>query len=130
MRLSGWLAAVLLLMSLAVDANATDAPPSQVNCADPVAGCPIANGITMRFSQIPKPMQTFKLEVTASSGRQLSASFEMRDMDMGSNHYRLLPEGGKWHAKVMLPACMHGSSEWVMRLEVDDKVYEMPFRTR
>jgi hypothetical protein len=129
MRISVLLVLAFLPMPQAVAAEKS-AASAQVICADLVAGCSSADGVFMRFSQIPKPMQAFRLEVAAKGSRQLRASFEMRDMDMGSNRYRLLPKGGKWHAQVMLPACMHGSSDWVMRLEVDGRVYEIPFRTR
>lgn len=81
----------------------------------------------MRFSKTPSVMQKFDLEVNAPEDAAPHASFQMRGMNMGMNRYRLIWDGKSWHAEVMLPACIQGRHDWILRLEAVDKVYEIPF---
>ena len=118
------LIAVLVLVACN---KSPDAMLLAVTCRDPLAGCRLDAGIEIRFSQTPTVMQAFDLEVAAPQGADLHASFQMRGMEMGMNRYRLLQENGKWRAKVMLPACVQGRRDWILRLEVSGKTYEMPF---
>lgn len=118
---------LIALLFLVACAKSPDTSPLVVTCRDPLAGCRLDAGIEIRFSQTPAVMQAFDLEVAAPEGADLHASFQMRGMDMGMNRYRLLKENGKWHARVMLPACLQGRRDWVLRLEVSGKTYEMPF---
>ena len=99
-----------------------------VSCGNPVTGCRLTESLELRFLQSPSVMQAFDLEVM-SAGTNLHASFQMQGMEMGLNHYRLLREGNKWRAKVMLPACIQGRHDWLLRLEVDGTTYEVPFTT-
>lgn len=98
----------------------------RISCPDPVAGCRI-DMMELRFSRQPSVMQTFDLDLLAPESTQPYASFQMQGMDMGPNRYRLLRESGKWHAQVMLPACVQGRRDWILALEIGDKVYEVPF---
>ena len=117
----------LLWLLLVLAACGGEPAATTVSCADPVAGCRLKDGLELRFSHEPKMMQAFDLEVAAPADAVLHASFQMQGMEMGMNRYRLLRDGGKWHAGVMLPACVQGRSDWVLRLEVDGKSYEIPF---
>jgi hypothetical protein len=117
---------LIVLLVLVSCARAPQAPLT-VDCRDPLAGCRLDAGIEIRFSQTPAVMQAFDLEVMAAQGTDPHASFRMRGMDMGMNRYRLLQENGKWRARVMLPACVQGRRDWVLRLEAGGKAYEMPF---
>ena len=101
--------------------------PVKAECRNPLAGCVIAPGISLRFSQRPSVMRAFDLEVAAPEATGIHASFQMETMDMGMNRYRLLRENGRWRARVMLPACVQGKRDWLLRLEVGRKVYEVPF---
>lgn len=103
------------------------APPVTVTCADPRAGCQLPGGLELRFSRQPAVMQSFDLDVAAPADAAPYVSFQMRGMEMGLNRYRLLRKNGRWHASVMLPACVQGRRDWVLRLEAGGKVYEMPF---
>jgi hypothetical protein len=117
----------LLALLVLVACAKSPQPPALVACHDPLAGCRLDREIEVRFSQTPTVMQPFDLEVTASGAVDVHASFQMQGMDMGMNRYRLLKKGGKWSARVMLPACVQGRRDWVLRLEVNVKTYEMPF---
>lgn len=119
---TGVLVAFLLLSACA------KAPVAHsVNCMDPVAGCRLDEGLEVRFSNTPAVMQKFDLEMRAPENAAPYASFQMQGMDMGLNRYRLLWNNGKWHAEAMLPACVRGRHDWVLRLEAGGKIYEMPF---
>jgi hypothetical protein len=118
---------LIALLVVAACAKSPEPSPQTVACLDPLAGCRLDAGIEIRFSHTPAVMQDFELEVVAPKGADLHASFQMRGMDMGMNRYRLLQENGKWRAKVMLPACVQGRRDWILRLEVSGKTYEMPF---
>lgn len=48
----------------------------------------------------------------------MTVAFDMKDMDMGSNRYRLIEKDDSWHANVTLPVCMSGRSDWVADFEV------------
>lgn len=120
-----WLIWATLLVACA---RTPDQPPLPVTCADPLAGCRIGDGLELRFSHTPSAMQAFDLEIVAPQETPVHASFQMRGMEMGMNRYRLLWEQGKWRAKVMLPACVQGRHDWLLRLEVDGRAYEIPFK--
>lgn len=116
-----WLLLLLVACSRAPESTLVD-------CANPLAGCRLADGLDVRFSAPPAMLKSFELEVDAQSATEIHASFQMRGMEMGMNRYRLLPKDGKWRASVMLPACVQGRSDWLLRLEVDKKIFEVPFQ--
>ncbi|OIQ80249.1 hypothetical protein GALL_380030 [mine drainage metagenome] len=131
----GWtiLAAALLLgggalLYLGV-ARTLQVPSMQVPCVNPVAGCLLLEqGLRIRFDRRPQPMRPFRLRVEVASARALHASFAMRDMQMGLNRYRLLADGdGAWTGEIILPVCVHGRSDWIMTLDVDGRLYQLPF---
>lgn len=116
----------LLALALLVGCSRPEAV-QRVECKDPLAGCRLDEEIVVRFSSVPATMQKFDLLVEAPADAKPMASFQMRDMEMGLNRYRLLRQDNGWHAEVMLPACVRGRQDWILRLEVDGRVYEMPF---
>lgn len=120
------LAGLMLLLS----ACSYETTVQTVACPDPIAGCRLDEAVSVRFSQTPGVMEKFALDVHAPKNAEPYASFQMQGMDMGPNRYRLLWNGGVWHADVMLPACVQGRRDWVLRLEVGKKIYEMPFVSR
>jgi hypothetical protein len=131
----GWkvLAAGLLLgggalLYLGV-ARTPQAPSMLVSCVNPVAGCPLPERrLRISFDRHPQPMQPFRLRVEVPNARVLHASFAMRDMQMGLNRYRLLADGdGAWTGEIILPVCVHGRSDWIMTLDVDGRLYQLPF---
>lgn len=123
----GWVP-VLALVVLAACSQKT-APVAQ--CADPLRGCWLAwdgKGADVRFLAAPGGLKPFGLQVAAPGANAVSASFSMRDMDMGENRYRLVRgTDGAWRADVILPVCVAGRADWTMTLEVDGSRVAMPF---
>jgi hypothetical protein len=115
------------MIILALSACAKSPAVQAVHCRDPVAGCRLDAGMEVRFSKIPAVMRRFDLDVIAPESAAPYASFQMQGMEMGLNRYRLLWNNGKWHAEAMLPACVQGRHDWILRLEAGGKIYAMPF---
>lgn len=103
-----------------------------VACKDIVAGCALSQaGSHVRFDRQPDALQRFTVFVVWPNVAEVHASFNMRDMEMGFNRYRLLPAGdGHWQAEVMLPACIQGRKDWLVMIEADGSRYEVPFSSR
>ncbi|MCB5188540.1 hypothetical protein LG200_11080 [Methylobacillus caricis] len=91
----------------------------ELACADIVRGCGNA-GIFVQADQAPRVMQPFELRIKVGEAQAVLAKFDMRDMQMGLNQYRFVrQQDGDWLAKVTLPVCMSGQSDWLMNLELD-----------
>lgn len=101
----------------------------EVPCKNMVAGCLLPDqGLRIMFDQNPQPMRPFRLKVDVLNAREVHASFTMRDMQMGLNRYRLRLEGvGVWTADITLPVCMSGRGDWIMTLDVDGRLFQLPF---
>jgi hypothetical protein len=110
-------------------------PPSTsvVACADPVLGCRLAlneSTVAIRFSEPPQPMRPFVLEVDAPGVSTVTVDFSMRAMDMVPNRYHLIRgTDGRWRAQVVLPVCISGRHDWVLKLEVGNGRVSIPFST-
>lgn len=104
-------------------------PIRSIPCADPVAGCDLfKEKLHIAFDRHPRVMQPFHIALRMPEARAVHASFEMRDMQMGVNRYRFVADGrGGWQAEVILPVCMQGRSDWVLRLDVDDQRFRLNF---
>lgn len=136
--LSKRLLAVALLLAVAAGGwlaldrlRSPDGQVIELACDDPVAGCHIPEyDLTVRFDRPASAMQPFGLQVTLAGADQLHARFSMRDMEMGLNRYRLLPDGrGGWHANVILPVCVQGRHDWILELDTGNIRYRLPFST-
>ncbi|MCB5186246.1 hypothetical protein LG201_13610 [Methylobacillus gramineus] len=108
-----------------------EALPELLPCADLVNGCGNAE-VSVQSDQMPKVMQVFELRLKAQDAQSVRARFDMREMQMGLNQYRFLrQQNGDWLAKVTLPVCVSGSSDWVMNIEMDTgagkRRYQLPF---
>ena len=100
---------------------------TQLACADVVAGCASLD-LRVSFDRVPQPMRPFRLRVEVVDAREVHASFVMQGMQMGLNRYRLLAAGkGAWQGDIILPVCVQGRGDWVMTLEVDGSLYQLPF---
>lgn len=132
LRRHGWWIALLAVLAVGLlwPRLTEQEKTIRVPCEDIVAGCALPQaGLHVRFDRRPAAMQRFKVLVQLPQARAVHASFSMRGMEMGFNRYRLLPDGaGRWQADVMLPACIQGRSDWLMLLEADGRLYELPFR--
>jgi len=71
----------------------------------------------IRFSHIPTPMQPFQIDIIDQQAQAITLSFEMRDMPMGINRYRMTQHANHWQAQVMLPVCIQGRSDWLMLIQ-------------
>ena len=85
-------------------------------CLDPLSDCGNAQ-TQIRFSQIPSPMREFQVQITDQDAQSITLSFAMQDMPMGLNRYRMTNSGNHWLAKVILPVCVQGRSDWRMLIE-------------
>lgn len=105
---------------------------SPIRCVDVVAGCRIPGAaVRVAFDRVPQAMQPFQLRVDWPQARSVHASFSMQGMQMGLNRYRLLAQGpGRWEARIILPACVQGRSDWVVRLESGAETHALAFSTR
>lgn len=111
------------------------APDAQLaNCPDPVAGCRFELGgetVRLRFSQPPRAMRPFVMEVEAPRAVAVAADFTMPGMDMLPNHHDLAQEpDGRWHAAVVLPLCISGRADWHLALTVGDQRASVPFSAK
>jgi hypothetical protein len=109
-------------------------PASHANiaiCPDVVAGCRFelgGEGVVLRFSESPRAMRPFVMEVDAPRAVAVGADFTMPGMDMVPNRYELgRGPDGHWRAKVVLPVCITGRQDWSLALTVGDQTALVPF---
>jgi hypothetical protein len=109
-------------------------PAPQANiaiCHDVVAGCRLelnGGGVVLRFSESPRAMRPFAMEVDAPRAVAVGADFTMPGMDMVPNRYELgRGPDGHWRAKVVLPVCITGRQDWSLALTVGDQTALVPF---
>lgn len=88
-----------------------------VPCKDVVQGCSNSK-LDVHFSQPPAILKPFVVTVKAEANT-IEAIFEMQGMEMGLNRYRFKKiNENLWQAEVILPVCVQGRSDWLMRLEL------------
>lgn len=123
-RLLARLVVVLVLVALVLVAylwlkpGGATVEPLAIACEDIVRGCRHGD-LTIQAMTTPKVMQAFEMRVTLPEAESVQASFDMQDMQMGVNRYRLQQQpDGSWRAMVTLPVCVSGSSDWVMTLDI------------
>ena len=104
-------------------------PAIRVECGNIVKGCLLPGRAgRVSFDRAPQTMKPFQVRVETAHAGDIHAGFAMRDMQMGLNRYRLLADGnGQWKADITLPVCTNSRSDWVMTLEIDDRLYQLPF---
>lgn len=133
MRLGRWSLAVALAALLGTGCGRSAPNGGVVSCPDPVAGCRFELGgeaLALRFSESPRPMRPFAMEVEAPRAVAVEADFSMPGMDMLPNRYRLArAPGGHWRATVVLPVCVSGREDWQLALTVGDRRVSVPFTT-
>lgn len=93
--------------------------------------------IELRLGPALRPLESFDIELRVLRGvldaqARIEVEFQMRDMDMGLNRYRLeRSEDGFWQGRAVLPVCTTGRSDWVavIGIEQDGRrwIAEMPF---
>ncbi|MBL8539378.1 MAG: hypothetical protein JNK68_03305 [Betaproteobacteria bacterium] len=125
---------LVVTMAVLVSACGRHAPDAnRVNCIHPVAGCRFdlaGETVVVRFSEQPRPMRPFVLEVNAARAIAVDADFSMPDMEMLPNRYQLTRTAdGRWQTSVMLPVCVSGRADWLLALRVGDAQASVPFST-
>lgn len=93
------------------------------------AGCSFSlNGkeVSVRTNTPPATARPFKLYVVATAS-SVRARFDMTAMNMSTPSYSLRHSVGVWSADVVLPICVAGRSDWILRLEVDQASVDIPF---
>lgn len=97
------------------------------------AGCPFANDATLRLIGVRGNKTPFSIEIRGvpDSTNHITASFSMRDMDMGFNRFTLQKQpDGTWRIdSVYLPFCVAGRHDWLITWRVDDATFSAPFKT-
>ena len=89
-----------------------------------------AEAVLVMFSTHPAKVTetSFQVWVKAAGARKVQARFTMQGMDMGFNLYTLRTDGdGIFRARVILPVCVTGRRDWIMAVEIDDAVLNVPF---
>lgn len=130
------MAALLATSKFAYDLAKAKRPTQVVtaSCPDLTRGCRLelaGRSIAVSISPVPVALTPFTLTVKAPAARKVIAEFAMVGMDMGLNRYGLQPAGdGSWQAKVTLPVCVAGGSDWVMLLELDGAKVQVPFAAK
>ena len=90
--------------------------------------------ITVHFHQPPSALTPFDVEVVTQGfdAEKVSVAFIMNAMDMGVNAFNLNQQSaGVWQAKVILPICSLGRSDWIaeIRIKHEDRLLrlDLPF---
>lgn len=131
-----WAALPLLIIALAAavlwrGGGETPAAAQTLSCADLVAGCDTrlrGREVRVGLDGPVKPLKPFAVWVRAADAGEVRARFTMEGMDMGFNLYTLRADAeGVFRARVTLPVCVSGRRDWVMALEIDGAVLEVPF---
>jgi hypothetical protein len=131
MRRVTW-CSVALIAAIAANGCGKSAPPANAAvCADPVAGCRFNVGdreVALRFSEAPRAMRQFVVEVEAPWAAAIEADFSMPGMEMLPNRNRLRREAdGHWRATAILPVCVSGREDWILTMTADGKRVAVPF---
>jgi hypothetical protein len=116
-------------------------PVSQFTLSQPCdlrQGCRAADAsmaVTVTFGAQARALQPFPVHLQLEGDRQadsVSVAFSMQGMDMGSNRYHLLADGGGgWNGDITLPICTSGRTDWVAEFSVvvaDRRMqFQLPF---
>lgn len=108
-------------------------PPAAVilgaapDCDPAAALCTAGDGasrIGLRLREPPTPLHAFPLEVTlagpvAEAVEAVTVRFDMADMDMGYNLFKLRREDGLWRGEALLPVCSAGRQDWRATVRVE-----------
>ena len=94
------------------------------NCDAAITTCRVSAGdIVVSLSMGPdvRPLQPFLLNLNIEGGKvdaqSVVADFQMQEMEMGSNRYRLIEQPDGWQATVTLPLCTASRMDWLATIE-------------
>ena len=127
------IALLLVIVALVGARNQPSTGSRMIACSDPVLGCVFKHRgqmMQLRFSHSPTPLQPFTITLHAPGARQIQAEFQMQGMEMGFNRYEFTADKtGAFTARVTLPVCVSGRSDWKLYLQIDAQRYAIPFST-
>ncbi|QEY24164.1 hypothetical protein [Neisseria animalis] len=107
------------------------APNAQNAVCKVTQGCTLPNGVYVKFSSRIAAKEPFDIELRGvpDTVGEITVSFSMKDMDMGFNRYKLLPEGGGvWAARqIRLPLCVERRSDYLADLNIGGTVFQTAF---
>lgn len=125
-----------------MDVSAPSATPLHVeaDCDSALRACAARSDsvdIALQLGPPVRPMQVFTIQVrtlrgTLGADARVDVQFQMRDMDMGINRYRLaIDADGVWRGSALLPVCSSGRSDWIAQVEISTAkrrwTAELPF---
>lgn len=106
--------------------QSTDCQPHQ-------RACPFAQGATLQLLGVDKHNTPFRIRVhnAPTQTQAISASFSMRDMDMGFNRFDLQKQvDGTWQLdNVRLPFCTANRHDWLIQWQMDGQSFQAAFST-
>ena len=100
---------------------------AESNCDSAQRACRIFGTeleLELRLGPPVRTMESFvislsRLRGSLGSDAQATVQFQMRDMEMGINRYRLVMDAeGIWRGQAMLPVCSAGRSDWIAQVEI------------
>lgn len=106
---------------------------TQVVTCDVRVGCLLPNGAVLSFKGTVSPKVPFEIVLDHVTGAsEAFISFEMVDMDMGFNRYKLtlnpLKNSQMKADKVRLPVCVSQRKDYLAILNLDGKRYQIAFK--
>ena len=104
--------------------------PTLLRCADLNQGCPLADGVSLRFLRPARHGQHFPVQLAGwpANSPPPGVEFAMAGMDMGSARFPLRDQGhGRWQADIMLPVCVTGRQDWLLLLDLHGKRLQVDF---
>lgn len=111
------------------------------DCDAALTRCHVSDGaiaVSLAMGPDVKPLQPFSLllviDAEGPAAENVVVDFQMQEMDMGINRYRLQrQEDGRWAGNVILPVCTVSRTDWyaVVEFSVDGKPLQavFPFHT-
>lgn len=112
-------------------------PPTQATsaCEVAVTGCPFGEQGRLRLVGVGDNRTPFQIraENVPANTQRITASFSMKNMDMGFNRFELIKQGdGVWVAdKVHLPMCSQTRHDWFIEWTVDEtQRFQASFTTK
>jgi hypothetical protein len=100
---------------------------AESNCDSAQRACRIFDTdleLELRLGPSVRTMESFEISLRRLRGSlgtdaQIMVQFQMRDMEMGLNRYRLVMDAeGIWRGQAMLPVCSAGRSDWIAQVEI------------
>lgn len=130
MKREWWLGAVVLIaLAAIVYAYFTKQAPQQPIDCDLAAGCSFelrGGRVAVKTDAVPVAARPFQLDVVAPQANSVRAQFEMSGMNMTTPVYVLARKANGWRSEVVLPLCVSGRSDWMLRLEIDQQTVWIP----